>query len=233
MAEVNICDNILRQAFQEYMEEKLDSNIYRDESFSTSKSFEKKMSKMIKSEHNVYHKMTLTKARKALCVAIAIIILLLSSLSVGAVRDFIANFYIQHFDTHNTLTAMLDDNENYPTKIEKVYKLSSIPKGYELSYEDITDNDVSYLYSNSEGKNMLFTQDIKSIFDIDIDNEYSNATAEVYQGQLYFVNVFDSDYAEGARVTIIWDNGSYIFCLSAELPKETMLDLCSSLKIEE
>jgi hypothetical protein len=226
-------DNILRQAFQEFMEEKLDSRIYSDESFSTSASFEKKMSKMIKSEHNVYHKMTLTKARKALCIAIAIIILLLSSLSVGAVRDFIANFYIQYFDTHNTLTAMLDDNENYPTTLEKTYRLGYIPDGYELSDEDITENDASYLYSNSEGKNMLFTQNTKSIFNIDIDNEYSNATTEVYQGQLYFVNVFDSDYAEGKRVTIIWDNGSYIFCLSAELPKEAVLDLCSSLKIEE
>ena len=45
MAEVKAFDfdEILRQAFHEYMDEKLGSSIYRDDEFQTSKSFEKKI----------------------------------------------------------------------------------------------------------------------------------------------------------------------------------------------
>lgn len=232
MAATNTEYSILKQAFQEYMIERLKSDIYRDDSFKTSKSFDKKMAKMIKTEHNVYHKMTLTKARKILCVAIAIIILLLSLLSVGAVREFIADFFIQHFENHNTLSAMLDDKENYPEKIEEIYELSYIPYGYELLEEDVTYNDISYVYLNNEGKSMLFTQNTKGSFNINIDNEYSNATTEVYKEQLFFVNVFYGKHSDDEVVNIIWDNGSYVFSLSAELPKETLLNLCSSLKIK-
>lgn len=230
MAKLNSYDNILEQAFNEYMKERLESGIYREDSFKTSESFEKKMSKMIKSQHNVYHKVTLTRARKVLCVAIAIIILLLSSLSVGAVRDFIGNFFIKHFATYDTITAMLENTENYPTKLEELYELSSMPDEFELEDSIVVDNMASYFYRIDDKKTLWFDQQTKKSFSISQDNEYSKATYEEYKNQVYYISEMKNE--AGRELTIIWDNGKYIFLLSADLPKETMLDLCSSLKIK-
>ncbi|MCH5299662.1 MAG: DUF4367 domain-containing protein [Ruminococcus sp.] len=225
MAETNMYDDILRQAFCEYMDERLESDIYREEEFETSESFEKKMTKMIKSQHNVYHKLTLTRARKVLCVAAIIVALLLSSLSVGAVREIVANLFVKHYSDHDKLTANKEEG-TYPTELETLYELPYIPEGYELADESVTDKDATYLYFREE-EPLLFDQTTKDIYRTSIDNEYTIQTTEVYNGQDYYVN----EHKDGSY-TFIWDNGEYIFALTSYLPKETIVDLCTSLKVK-
>lgn len=226
MVETNMYDNVLKQAFKEYMEERLDSDIYREDEFETSKSFEKKMSKMIKSQHNVYHKLTLTRARKVLCIAAIIIAILLSTLSVGAVRDFVANFFVEHFKTHDSISANTEEG-TYPTKLEKIYELGYIPEGFILQDKSIIANSASYLYFKGE-KPLMFEQYTKDSYSTDMDNEFSTQTTEVYKGKEYYV----SDHNDGSY-TFIWDDGEYIFDITAYLPKETLFDLCNSLKIKQ
>lgn len=230
MVETNMYDNVLKQAFKEYMEESLDSDIYREDEFETSKAFEKKIAKMIKSQHNVYHKLTLTRARKVLCIAAIIIAILLSTLSVGAVRDFVANFFVKHFSTHDSISADTEEG-TYPTKLEKIYELGYIPEGYELADKSVTDNDATYIY-NSKNDSLLFVQSTKDAFASNLDNENSSTVTENYKGQEYYISDFKYDN-NSHIITVVWDNGKYIFELSAELPKKTMLDLCDSLKIKQ
>lgn len=217
-------EDALRQAFSEYMHERLCSNIYREDKFVTSKSFDKKMSKMLKSEHSLYHKATLTRARKILCVAAVILALLLSSLSVGAVRDLIANFFVRQYSDHNTMSANTEET-GYPDKLEEVYELGYVPDGYKLQDEIITKKDATYLYFNDKNA-IAFTQSTKDYFDVNVDNEHSRHVTETYNGQEYYFV-----YSDEGEIEIIWDNGRYVFLLFANLPKETMLDLCNSLKI--
>ncbi len=219
-------DNILSQAVSGYINNWLSGDEFREDEFKTTKSFEKKMSKMIKSQHNVYHKLTLTRARKALCAAAIIIALLLSSLSVGAVRDFVANFFVEHFNTHDSISANTEEG-TYPTKLEKIYELGYIPEGYKLADKSVIDTSSTYMYINKD-KYIVFEQSVKSHFNSNVDNEFSTQTTEVYKGKEYYV----SDHNDGSY-TLIWDGGEYIFDITAYLPKETLFDLCSSLKVKE
>ena len=226
MAEVKAFDfdEILRQAFHEYMDEKLGSSIYRDDEFQTSKSFEKKMSKMIKSEHNFYHKLTLTRARKILCVAAIIIAILLSALSVEAVRNFVANLFVTQHSNHNTFMANVDDG-HYPDKLEELYELGYIPEGYKLFEKNVSEESATYIY-NSEEDSLIFSQITKTAFKSNWDNKHSEQKTEVYKNQEYYI----INYENGENV-IIWDSGEYIFTLSANLSKKTLFSLCDTIII--
>ena len=225
MNDMEIFDNILSQAIAVYMNEWLFSDEFKEDKFNKSKSFEKKMSKMIKSQHNIYHKLTLTRVRKFLCIAAIIIALFLSSLSVGAVRVFIANFFVNHFSTHDKLSANTEEG-SYPTELEELYELGYIPDGYELADESILDNSATYVYVSGEVP-LIFEQTTKDMFSFGIDNEFTTKTTEVHNRQEYYVN----EHNDGS-FTFIWDNGEYIFDLTAYLPKEAVFNLCNSLKIK-
>jgi hypothetical protein len=206
------------------MDEKLDSKIYRDDEYKTSKSFEKKMARMLKSENHLYYKLTLTRARKIICIAAIIIAILLSALSVEAVRNFVANFFVTQHSNHNTFIANLD-NGNYPDKLEELYELGYIPDGYKFSEKNLSEESATYIY-NSEEDSLIFSQITKTAFKSNWDNKYSEQGTEIYNGQEYYV----MNYENGENV-IMWDSGEYIFTLSANLPRNTLFSLCDTIII--
>lgn len=217
-------EEIFRQAFREYMDEKLDSKIYRDDEYKTSKSFEKKMARMLKSENHLYYTLTLTRARKIICIAAIIIAILLSALSVEAVRNFVANFFVTQHSNHNTFIANLD-NGNYPDKLEELYELGYIPDGYKFSEKNLSEESATYIY-NSEEDSLIFSQITKTAFKSNWDNKYSEQGTEIYNGQEYYV----MNYENGENV-IMWDSGEYIFTLSANLQRNTLFSLCDTIII--
>ena len=229
MNEAERFDVILSKAVSGYMKEWLLSDEFRTDKFSTSKSFEKKMSKMLKSEHSLYHKVTLTRGRRILCACIAIIILLLSSLSVTAVREAVANFFIEHFSNHNHIVFSTESDVSYPTKVEKVYELGYVPEGYELTDKSVMDTSVSYTYSNDGGMVLFVGQWTKDHFSVSADNERSHLTSEFIDGREYLINTYEDDEI----IDMFWDNGEYIFEVLAYLPKDDVVNLCKSLKIKK
>lgn len=227
MAEISIYDKKLKQAFREYMEERMESGIYREDEFKTSEKFEKKMEKAVKSEHNFYHKATLTKTRKILLIAAIIVTLLMASLSVGAVREMIAGFFVEHFSNHNTVYSNTEGSK-YPTEIERIYKLNYLPKGYKLETEDITTDNNVCIYFNKNGDSIVYEQNTKNNYSINIDNEHTTQSKETYNNQEYYIyNYKNQEYV------IVWDNGEYIFSISGKLSKNEMFKLCKSLKIKK
>ena len=221
-------DAVLSQAFYEYVDEKLESNYYNSEEFKTSAKFEKSIKRMIKNKGNIYYRLTFTRGRILLCACIMIFIILISLFSVSAFREAISNFIIEHFSNHNSITySESSEIKKYPSKLEKLYELSYIPKGYTLADKSIIDNDATYTYLGDK-KAIVFMQHTKDGWGVSVDNEKSKATVETIDGQDYYIN-----YSNELGSTIIWDNGEYLFTLSAELPKETMLNMCNSLKIKE
>lgn len=223
-------DDILKTAINEYVEEKLESDVYRDDEFITSDKFEKRISKLLKSEDSLYHKATLTTVRKVICVLIAILVLLLSTLSVGAVRDFIADFFIDHFSVYDTVLPKEGEVNNYPTTLETVYELGYIPKGYSLVDKSEIDNSISFIYLNENGNDIVFSQDTYEAYRSNIDNEHTTKHSEIVDGQEYFVNVLEDEDLKKPYITIIWDNGEYIFTLSGSMTKKEMLKMCRMLK---
>ena len=221
-------ETVLTQAFHEYVDEKLENNSCNIEEFKTSEKFEKNIKRMIKNKGNIYYRLTFTRGRRLLCACIMIILLLISLFSVSAARELINNFIIEHFSNHDSITySESSEIKKYPYKIEKFYVPSYIPKGYTLADKSIIDNDATYTYLG-ENKAIVFIQHTKEGWGASVDNEKSNATVETINGQDYYIN-----YSDELGSTIIWDNGEYLFSLSAELPKDTMLNMCKSLKIKE
>ena len=225
----NSFEKLVSVAVCDYAEERLSGTLYNEGEFVFSNEFEKKMQKMLKSEHNVYHKLTLTRARKVICLAAIITAALLASLSVEAGRSIIANFFVDSSQDHDTITVKNNDIAVYPEKIEKKYMLTALPKDYKLIDEDLSDDCALLTYSNGESE-FTFDQYIKADYEADIDNENSENTEVVYNGQKYLVSVMESE--EYISTDIIWDNGEYVFMACGAFPKDKMLKICDSLSNE-
>ncbi len=222
-----LTDTLLYDALEIYNNEWVTSEEFNKEKFETSEKFNKKMQKMIKSRTNLYHKATLTGLRRAVCVIAAILTLMLSTLSVGAVRDAIKDFVFKAFSTHDSIKSNHSATKDYPKTIEKVYELGYVPEGYELLDYSADENNVSYMYF-FEDKAILFMQSTKDAYSTNVDNEQSTKSIETYDNQEYMVYVWNS-----GDIKIIWDNGEYIFSLFGTFNKEEAIDLCKSLKIKE
>lgn len=135
----------------------------------------------------------------------------------------IANFFVQHFSDHNSISSS-QNSEIYPKKIEKLYELSYIPKGYELVDESIDEFSATYIYYKGTDS-LLFQQSVKEDFKLDSDN---NATmySKTINGQNYLISNRDDG------CTIVWDNHQYVFWLSSNFDEKASLKMCKSLKIK-
>ena len=216
----------LKQAFLIDITEEF-SNIPDDLPFEPSEAFKRKMENLIKRSRKPYYKYTATGLRRAVCVIAAILILMLSSLSVGAVRDAIKEFFITHFSDHaiiehkNHIENQIVDSEN---KINNEYELGYIPKGFELA-ESISENGfVNKVYIKEEYY-IMFTQTPAEEYSPNVDNEQSTMDYETYDGREYLVHQTGIDY------TFIWDNERYVFDVSANIDKNEIIKMVKSLKI--
>lgn len=226
MDKIILNDDLLKIAVSKYQENYFNRTIFNEENYETSKAFEKRIEKIIKSEKNLYHRVTLTTVRKVICVLVAILILLLSSLTVGAVREKIANLLIHTFARHDTVTADISKDEEYPTKLEKVYVLGDIPEGYELTDKSVIESSSVFIYYKDD-LFIVFQQFIKSHYSSNADNEHSVSFEETYNNQKYLVRITDDNLCN-----IVWDDGEYIFDLVGYFPKETLFEMSENLKID-
>ena len=222
-------ENILKQALIETSDEML-LNEYSDcenVTFTPTETFNKKAKRLCNSYDKMTFKLTYTRVRKAVCVFVAILILMLSSLSVGAVRDAIANFFIKHFSNHAVVTynEPTTKSNQYPKTIEKVYKVDT-SLGFELSDFDNADNVVYSFYAKDEYA-IILKQYTKEAYSENIDNEQTKITYETINGQDYIIRKIQTQY------DIIWDNGEYIFSITSNLDKDSIIKICESLKIKK
>ena len=221
-------EKALKQAFLETADERIFSKLNLSFDYEPSKSFDKKMKKLCKKYNHISFKLTYTSARKVICILAAILILMLSSLSVGAVRDIIKNFFVEHFSTHATFQYKNNsNNKDYPKTIETYYQID--PKsGFKLVEESKTKLSASAFYEKNN-KDIFVSQWVKDEFDVDMDNEHTEYRVEFINNQKYFV--FSSD--DGKQSGYIWDDGSYIFNIYGDLNKKELLDLCKTLKVKK
>lgn len=225
-------ENILKQALIETSDEMI-LNEYSDcenAEFTPSESFNKKAKRLCKGYDKITFKLTYTRVRKVVCVFVAILILMLSSLSVGAVRDALANFFIKHFSNHAVVTynEPTTKTNQYPKTIEKVYEISSIPDGYSLMDYSLTKTSADTYYLSDNGQ-IFLQQVVKEEYKYSIDNENSSITHETINGKEYIIqkSKINND------ITIIWDSGEYIFSITSDLDKDSIIKICENLKIKK
>lgn len=215
-----INEKMLKSALELYENNWLDS--LSENKFETSQHFEKSMQSLIDSQSSVYRKMTLTKTRKVIAVLAAALVVLLSALSVSAIRETILSFFVNRGDVR-VLEYDLSESADYPKSIETAYSLTAVPEGYALS--DSADEDKYSYRLYTRGDDFLsveqFTKDsYKSASDLD------SMQKEEYDGTEYVVQNDD-----GAFV-LIWEKDGYVFEMTGFLEKSEMFSAAASVEPE-
>ena len=219
-------DNVgvaLQELFDEQTAELL-QDIDRSEPHIFSRRHEKKMQKLFKRQRKPYFKLISTTGRRAACVFAAIVVLSASAMSVKAVRKTFFDFITSVFSDHQVISTDTGSNDGYPKTIEEEYRISKLPQGFKQQYHNRTETMVDIPYYSSDSR-IMFTQFTKDSFEIIFTDEAKTEEFADTDGQKYQVVITEHEKV------YIWDNGRYVFMVSGDLDKETMLDLCRSVKV--
>lgn len=189
------------------------------------KKFEKRMSRLIKSEKSFYFPAVKTPLRRLVTVAITIIVLMsVMTVSVSAFRDAFIGFIARIFDTHTEVRTI--DDGNAPSSIEDVYTITA-PEDFELVYaDDVLTNQLccSFSYVNNN-EYVIFTQFVKSEYDVNVNTE-NNSTEYIeingYDG--YIIDLGNDEYF------ISWDNGDYVFDITGSIIKDALIKAAKTVQ---
>lgn len=202
--------------------------------YKISHSFDRRMQKLIRSylkEKNKDHIMSRRRLKIRLLIA-AIIAATVALGTGGAVL-------LQYWDTfklknvgNNEYAFLVDNPESAPLQLTEKYRISADLSEYKE--EIINDSEFDYwvVYTRDEDKTILFNQ---------ITKEYANSMQIGFDEVQVFpekmpLGKYTAMYYVSANGTqnLIWDNGDYIFELSADgLSKEETKALALSVRKED
>ncbi|MCM1530189.1 MAG: hypothetical protein NC093_09375 [Alistipes sp.] len=186
MDDYSILSRAIGEAFEPQLDEFVNSVDY-DYEFEFSEKFERKMDKLIKRRNKPYFNLICTTGRRAVCIAVTIIILSASSLSVKAVREAIHDFIVSIFGNHTTVSVNNNSGMDYPTVIEEEYEIFNLPSGFELADYN-RDNGTLFAAYFNEDQYIFFEQIVHYVYTENLDNEHSEI--EYYtdeSGQEYLI----------------------------------------------
>ncbi len=218
----NAIDSVLlSQAFGIY-EDNLAAGYVGSKSFEPSEKFNKKMRKLIKSENSLYHRLTLTKARRIMLVAAIIVAVMTASLSVDAIREKIFSFFVTSGENYNVIEHS-PDSDFYHSQIESVLKPSYVPNGYKLS-DSNSDTISSYLCYTKGDDYLTIEQFVAKDYVSASDIEFKTITRENYEG-INFIIKTDED-----MTMLIWERDGYVFEAVGYVGTDEMLRTAASVE---
>ena len=213
-----ISNETLIKALEIYENKMLSSVDERE--FETSEKFEKKMRTLLRAQTSVYRRVTLTKTRKVITAFAAALMILVSALSVGAIRETILSFFVERGDVR-VIEYNTENGKDYPKALNKLYALSYLPKGYKLT-DSGSDSLHSYMvYTRGDDFLSLeqFTKDsYKSASDLETMEK------EVYEGVSFVVQQSDDS------TVLIWEKDGYVFEMTGFEEKVELFKAAVSLK---
>lgn len=218
--------NNLYRAFEETAVSRIIEKVPQMPDHKFSRKFERKMKRLIRygcNEPTHYHKITVK--RLFVCITVALVAAVVMAFSVGAVRDFFKNFFMEVFGTH-TMVQTFSDNINAPTSIEDVYTIE-VPNGFDIVYKDEIfewSTFICYEYSK-DNYYIFFTQYLKSEYNVNINTENRPLNyIEINGNDGYIVDLGNNEYY------ISWDNGDYIFDITGNIGKNALIDIANSVQ---
>ncbi len=212
--------DMLTEAFEIY-EQNLAAEIPKAD-FEPSKDFERKMDKLIKSERSVYHRLTLTKARRAIAIATVIAVLLASAMSVSAIREKIFSFFVSRGNQID-VTEYDTEQASYPTELERQLKPDYLPEGYSLEDSSFEDNSAYLLYTKGDDY-LTIEQFVKSEYKSATDGEYKTEKKLTEDGTEFIVRTSDD-----GSVMLVFDKDGYVFELVGFESEDELVKTASSL----
>ena len=169
--------------------------------YTFSKSFEKQMNKLIKSQRRVYYVLLNTAAKRVAVIVVVCLVMLTATFSIKAFREPTVNLIKKAF---STFTHYSFEGETTDI-ITKEYTIIA-PDGFKQTYKHKSDGLISTEYTNTSGDIIKFKQ---------MTTEYSGG---------YFVNNENGDIktktVNGIKVefkelhntkSAIWTSNGYVF----------------------
>lgn len=186
-----------------------------------SKSFEKKMNKLI-AKNNRISLYTRRKISKALIAAIiAIIVLFTGLMSVSASREKIIEF-VENILSQYTQIELSEDSPETPDTIETAYTISDIPKGFTLKQYDLEETGVYAIWEDDKSAEIVFMQDILN-GDFAIDNEFNYEKTTINDYPAYI-------YGDKTTYFISWSDGEYWFTIHVPTEhKDSLLTMAENI----
>jgi hypothetical protein len=187
-----------------------------------SKKFERKMKKLISRRKKSYYPLINTGLKRiAWVLSIVIVLSSITVTKVDAIGETLANFYVYILEKFSIIRS--PEEEGFPETIEEVYEITYDLSDYEVVYSTLSDTRRSFGYAK-EDIFIDFGQYVK-------DNIITHNTEGADVGTIMINDVeamYFIDYMGYGYLT--WDNGDYIFCISANIEKDMLLDIAQSVK---
>lgn len=186
--------------------------------------FEKKMQKLIKLRNKPYYKIINTVGKRVACIVV--IVLIASSvtvLSVDALRNAVADFFVNIYEKFSTVQSVNED-KTAPTTIEDIYAITYDLSDYDVIYEE-KDN---YSYNITYIKDDVvidFLQYTKDMYDKNVNTEGAEITTidiNNYEA-VYFLDNHNYNH-------LIFDNGEYIIYISSNISKNALICIAESVR---
>ncbi len=245
-------NELLKQALEIVAQEEFES-IDKAPSFTPSQEFEDKMQKLIKNASKPYYKFTATGMRRAICIFAAVFLLMLSTLSVSAIRDTVSNVFGRVFSssfnsankkqndkkkfekpettTKENVDKSKENNKNsaYET-IDDVYEIGLVPEGYELVVFDSTGYEITTTYSSSINK-IILKQFLKDSYEFDFNRQEAEKSVVVLNNQEYKIYT----HSNNSECCVFWKTDEFAFTLSCstEFTQDELLEMCLSVRIKQ
>ena len=186
--------------------------------------FERKMQKLIKRRNKPYYKIINTVGKRVACIIV--IVLLASSvtvLSVDALRNAVADFFVNIYEKFSTVQSVNED-KTAPTTIEDIYAITYDLSDYDVIYEE-KDN---YSYNITYIKDDVvidFLQYTKDMYDQNVNTENAEFSTISITSKEAIIFLDNQSYHH-----LIWDNGDYILSVGSNISKNTLIDIAESVQ---
>lgn len=222
-------DMLIKRAVTEHFDDYIPESELDYTPHKFSKKFEDKMNKLLGKPAPTRR---ITLKNIMICVTAAIIAACATSLCVGAIRDALKNFITSIFQTHTEVQSVTDGNA--PLDFSDKYEITADMSEFELvsTSEDVFARE--YVYQN-EHCTIIFNQNIKKYYNVtENTEEYYMEIIDINGHEGYYIELTDL-YSK----RIVWDNGNYVFSISAtydetyEFDREKLFEIADSVGISE
>lgn len=172
-----------------------------------------------------------SRARRVAAVVLIIIAFAGATVSVDAVKIPIKKFFKEIQVQYARVSAVEketveSDQYEYPTIIEKKFKLGYILPGYECKDTSDIVKRIVYTYSNQNDDSYLFSQATRD-FQMYGNNEYNSyEEINIHWGKAIYYDM-DNYYS------LVWYYDDYLFSITGNLSKEQMEELAESLILDD
>lgn len=192
-----------------------------------SSKFNKDMQKLVKRRRKPYYKLINTVGKRIACIVIAFLVASsVTILSVEALRNVVADFFVSIHEKFSTVQPIEDDSA--PLTIEDIYEITYDLSGFTIDYEDYDEYSRNISYVNDD-ISIDFQQYTKEMYDENINTEGADISTIIINSHeaIYFRDNHQYDY-------LIWDNGDYVISLLSNIGKDILIDIAKSVqKVEE